>query len=235
MISPIALGFAQEAAKHPVIANVVVARARSASNIRYMAVRQTRAPACNCVFRYPSPRGWSDCVPLGSPVFSPLYSAPESHRQSYADQIGTTSQGLSIARFAAHLGDSVNLSRRGKTWANSHSQHLAGLRHSRLQPVVTRRQNRLSSAQAPVRPQPLPWTGALLPVPSSARAQTFSTANKTQKNATDLNASAALEQPDRETKTTGGFAAPVVFFVATARRPSGGPRTRRDMKCSTRF
>lgn len=220
MISPIALGFAQEAAKLPVIANVVVARARSASNIRYMAVRQTRASACNCVFRYPSPRGWSNCVPLGSPAFSPLRYAPEPHRQSHADLAGTMSQGLSNARFAAHVGANANPSKRGKTWANSHSQHLPGSQRYRSRPVVTQRPSRPSSAPVPAQPQPLFWTETLQPVPSSARAQMCSTASRTRQNANSLNSSAAFAQPDNETRTTGGLAAPVVFLLP---QPGGRP------------
>jgi hypothetical protein len=60
----------------------------------------------------------------------------------------------------------------------------------------------------------------LQPVPSSARGQMCSTASKTRKNVTKLNSSAAFAQPDNETRTTGGLAAPVVFLLP---QPGGRP------------
>ena len=187
MILPTSRRAGQKAAYFAKLSGPLLAGSHPASQVDDMAGGLTRAAACNSI-RYPSPSGWSVCVPYGSPVFLSRLARhvpppAMSPRRELADPARRGVFGLCFPRWKALFSVQAVHSRGQDQCADPQSQFLPVLRRFRSRPAVTRWASRPSMARVPgLRPQPC-LTATSSPARSSGRAQTCSTAARTRASA----------------------------------------------------
>lgn len=209
---------AQEAAQTGRVSMVTVVQLRAVSDSQSMVSGRIRVRACNNIFRYPSPYGWSDGAPVRPPIFSIKTDSCLFFGRSTAENALHSEKSFlptAIPAFLAPEADSYLKGR--KTCANSQRHFFARAPLLGWSRVARPQANRPSSARAQAwRLQPC-WVAALPLVRLSAVRVTSSTAKNFLANVTNPNSSAAYSRSDAETKAIGAPAVPVAFFVSTTR------------------
>ena len=203
MNSPMIRRVAQKAAYFTELSDRLLAGLPQASQVGVMAARQTRAPACNSI-RYPSPDGWSVCVPCGSPAF--LF-----FRRELAEGRAVETGALSFPQKEMHTLEKAFSSREQNQCTDSQLLSLPVARHSRSPRAATRWANRPSMVRARgLRPRRC-LTATLQPGLSSAPAQMSSIASKTRASATNLTFPTRHGGPMTETKPSTPLGARWLF------------------------
>ena len=223
MILPIQSRNAREAAHCAAMSTVAIAPRQMAANTRLMAPGQTRVRACNRIFRYPSPCGCSDCVPLGTPVFYAVSRVSAASRRCAAQNPCQRLFRFSRTAKQAICQPEANSGRKGKSpCANTQLPCFAASRSLGWRPAGTRSKSRRSSGRVPGLRQPPLWAAAGWPVPLSAARPTSSTARKTPASVTDPLSRAAFARPNRTHETIVPFAGVGGFFVSKTPRIASG-------------
>ncbi|SHK00800.1 hypothetical protein SAMN05444000_1179 [Shimia gijangensis] len=195
-----------------------VATRSLSSDSRPMVCGHTRACTCNSIFRYPSPYGWSDSVPVGSPIFCFHSNVYGQTRQALAESGPSLQKSFSPEfKRAICAPEADNFWRGRKTCANSRQHFFVQVPSRRWSPVAKPRANRRSSARVQARQLPLFLAAAFLPARLSGGQATSFTAKKTPANVTNPNFSAATLRSETHTRAIGATTAPVALFVSTAR------------------
>lgn len=209
---------AQKAAQIPVDAHTGIARPFGTLNSGSMVSGFTRARSCNCIFRYPSPYGWSNGVPFGSPIFCLRTEDCGKLRQAIAEN--PPSRGRTFrtdAKRAICAPEADSFWRVGKTCANLQQHFFAAGRSWRWSLVGKPQASRPSSARASVRRRRPSLMATFLPARLSLALATSSTAKKTPASVTNQNFPAAPVQPETKSRAIGARSAPVALFVSTTR------------------
>ena len=209
---------AQEAAQNGPANLDSVAPGRGTSDSQSMVSGHTRARACNSIFRYPSPYGWSDGVPVRSPIFSTKTDCCGFFGRSTAENTLRGEKTFLPAAIPAFLAPEADRYLKGrKTCANSQRHFFARAPLSGWFRVAKQPANRPSLARVPVRPRPLFLAAACSPARLSAVRATSFIAKKILASVTNSNSSAATLRSDSETEAIDTLGVPVAFFVSTTR------------------
>lgn len=209
---------AQKAAQIGSVPVGAVAQGRATSDSRSMVRGHTRVRACNSIFRYPSPYGWSDGAPVRPPIFYMKTSGYDVFGRSAAENALNSEKAfrpVAIPAFVAPEADRYLKGRR--TCANSQRHFFARAPLWGWSRVARQLANKPLLAQVPARRQPLSLVAALSPAHLLAGLATSSTAKKTPASVTKPNSSAANLRSNSETKAISTPAVSVAFFVSTAR------------------
>lgn len=202
---------AREAAHQPFVGAGAVASAVATFNSGFTACGQTRAPARNSIFRYPSPCGCSDSLSFRTPVFLRSVQSKPLDRQSSAHPEGCGAFGFPLGGKTGLMGQKNSLSREQTTCKNSNSLFWAPAPRACLRPVGTTWQSKpcLAGRQVPL--QPKRWVEASRQACLSVPLATSFSAKKTRASADTLNSSTAASQSEATTKATRASSARVAF------------------------
>lgn len=235
---PTPLSNAQEAAQNARGMARTVARYATNSDSRVMDCGLNKARACNNIFRYPSPYGWSDGVPFGSPVFSFISDGWPDFRQNAAQNPSPFKKHFPLSANAAMCPPEADSFRKGrKTWKDIRKNVRPNIQPNSQQPFFARALLwRLSLAARPQANRPLlvralgsqqpPFLVAALPlVRLSAVPATSSTAKKTRTSVTNQNSPTAPWRPISQTKAVRAPVGTGGFFRVHCLRFARGPRT----------
>ncbi len=222
MILPISSQFAREAASFDVAALTSVAREAGFADSDRVAVGQTRASACDSIFRYPSPCGCSESVPSGTPALLHSRSTSSSRRQNVAQfgaKVGNRFHQLpKKASYAAE----AKYKKGSLPWKTLNSRSCVAQWLSDCQPVATPLRNRQSSVPVPVRrPQRLLAAAGWLAQPLAVRPTLF-TAKKTPASANALNFRGVVSRPTRHHKAIVSRPGAGGLFVSKRPRTASG-------------
>ena len=226
MILPIHWQNAREAAYRADISCKTIAVPHSRTDIGCMTGGSSRVSVRNSVFRYPSPCGWSGCVPIGSPVFS------SEALGSFSLFVRATGVRLPLECVAAPRSrdnERLAIGARGKSSCKKpNSRSLLPSRRWPLRPVATRPSSKAFLAPVPASVSRLLPAVASPAVPSLVLRATSPIARPTPANANNHTSVAPRRgltripaiAPGSEFETIGAVRAGG-FFVANATRPDG--------------
>ncbi len=219
---------AREAAHLTGCERIPVARCVTSENTDLTVRGNTRVRTRISIFRYPSPYGCSDCVPLGTPAFSVRSPYFKADRRGAA-QIRRAGQiRFSPDQKPAFCAPEAEKNRKGiSTCTSSQSRVFARRGSSPWAPVARPPQNKLSLARAQAWPRPQFSMAACLRAPSSVAPVTWFTAKKTPASVTDPILRGAFARLNRLHKTivsvmgVGGLFVSKCLQVTAGQEPEG--------------
>lgn len=222
MILPISCQNAREAAQCAQAQAKGIARLHGLANSRDMVIGQTRDRTCNSIFRYPSPSGCSESVPLGTPAFFLGTLTPLRNRQIVAKTGATGGIRFSCAPKQAICASEAENRKGGSSWKTSNSRFWARQWCSGWRPAVTRGKSKPLSAPVQGQPRQLWLAGAGWQVRPSAVRPTSSTARKTPASVNTLIFWGAEPRPHSHHKAIVSSAGVGGFFVSMSPRAALG-------------